>query len=397
MSNTVTWQPSTDPLIYSYVVQSASVFTGPYTTIATIVHSLTNPAVYNSVLGVFYYVDNAGTLTTWYRLAAVDTLAQQSPWSAPFQPGTNLPATAKPYTTDSLLANAKLRGMIPTASGKTFAPSDFLSFATDEMRTTIVPAIMAERQDYYSSYVDFPANVLDPGDPNGQTLGPFQMPYRAIGSDPKLVQLIDASSRPVEIGRIQPEDLPFHSFGWYFRNNLISVRTNVGSSWKSVRLWFYLRTNQLTTTDQVAYVQTFDANAKTVTLNTVPTSFAAAANYDLLKSQPTFDTLAYDQAATLSGGVLTFSAALPTNLSLGDQVSLADQSAVIQLPVEFHACLAQAVVCRCLEALGDREGLTAAQTKFKSMMEGAVKLIANRAAGNPVVVFNAHAPIRRYY
>lgn len=301
------------------------------------------------------------------------------------------------YTTDLLVAAIKLRGMIPTAAGKTFTPEDFLSLASDEMRSVIVPAILSVRQDYYLWKQDF-APVQDPADPTGRTLGPFQMPYRAIGTDPKLVQLLDSSGRPTEIGRVQIEDLPYCGFGHYFVNNKISVATNAGAAWSAVRVWYFLRTNALVTTDRVAAVTGFNLTAKTATVAAVPTAWGAGpVSLDIVKYRPGFDTLAFDAAASIAGTTLTFSAALPADLAVGDQLSLSDESAVVQVPVEFQACLAQAVVCRCLEAIGDREGLAAADVKFQKMMAGAVKLIMNRDAGNPTTILAIHSPIRRRY
>jgi len=87
MSNRVTWQPSTDGAIYSYIVQS-SPDTLIWTTLDTVIdapRSGANPH-WDVTNSVFFYTDAGGTSYTWYRLAAVDTLAQQSAWSPAFQP-----------------------------------------------------------------------------------------------------------------------------------------------------------------------------------------------------------------------------------------------------------------------------------------------------------------------
>ena len=86
MSNRVTWQPSSDAAIYSYVLQeSADAVT--WAALATIVDAPRSAlnANYDVTNAVFFYTHAAGTATTWYRLAAVDTLAQQSGWSPAFQ------------------------------------------------------------------------------------------------------------------------------------------------------------------------------------------------------------------------------------------------------------------------------------------------------------------------
>lgn len=87
MSTRVTWQPSSDPAIYSYVLDYSTDGAVTWANLDTIVDAPrdgTN-ANYDVTNAVFFYTHAAGTATTWYRLAAVDTLAQQSAWSAAFQ------------------------------------------------------------------------------------------------------------------------------------------------------------------------------------------------------------------------------------------------------------------------------------------------------------------------
>lgn len=87
MSNRVTWQPSADPAIYSYVLQSSPDAT-VWTTLDTIIDAPRSAlnANWDVTNSVFFYTDAGGVSYTWYRLAAVDTLAQQSAWSPAFQP-----------------------------------------------------------------------------------------------------------------------------------------------------------------------------------------------------------------------------------------------------------------------------------------------------------------------
>lgn len=96
MSNRVTWQPSSDPAILEYDLESspdATTWT-PLVTVTDAPRDGTNPN-YDVTNAVFFYTHAAGTAYTWYRLAAVDTLAQQSAWSAAFQPiGALVPAWA---------------------------------------------------------------------------------------------------------------------------------------------------------------------------------------------------------------------------------------------------------------------------------------------------------------
>lgn len=84
MSVRVTWQPSQDSDIASYLLESAPSIGGPWTQLATIPHSLTGPN-WDAVNTVFFYVDAAGTEATYYRLTATDAENQSSAPSSPFR------------------------------------------------------------------------------------------------------------------------------------------------------------------------------------------------------------------------------------------------------------------------------------------------------------------------
>jgi hypothetical protein len=77
-----------------------------------------------------------------------------------------------------------------------------------------------------------------------------------------------------------------------------------------------------------------------------------------------------------------------------DIVSLAGETIIPQIPDELHPILAQRVACRCLEALGDREGLGAANAKLAEMISLAMPLINDRTEGNPQKVVNYNSPLR---
>ena len=83
-----------DPAILEYDLESsADLLTWtPLVTITDAPRDGTN-ANYDVTNAVFFYTHAAGTAATWYRLAAIDTLAQQSAWSPSFQAaGVPIPA-----------------------------------------------------------------------------------------------------------------------------------------------------------------------------------------------------------------------------------------------------------------------------------------------------------------
>jgi hypothetical protein len=56
--------------------------------------------------------------------------------------------------------------------------------------------------------------------------------------------------------------------------------------------------------------------------------------------------------------------------------------------------LVQRVVCRCLEALGDTQGLANAKEKLAEMISKMGNLIDNRVESAPQKIFNKGSPLR---
>lgn len=94
MSVRITWLPSSDADVFSYDVERSPSLGGPWTLLQNIVHNLSNPAVYDTVNGVFFYVDAIGSGSSYYRLTAIDSVGQRSPVSPPFRPAGSAPTGA---------------------------------------------------------------------------------------------------------------------------------------------------------------------------------------------------------------------------------------------------------------------------------------------------------------
>ena len=88
MSVTVTWLPNIETDMASYDLQRApddAGVPGVWVDLVNIPHNLSGPN-YDPQSNRFFYDDTTGTLTHWYRIRAVDTAANKSPYGNPFQP-----------------------------------------------------------------------------------------------------------------------------------------------------------------------------------------------------------------------------------------------------------------------------------------------------------------------
>lgn len=156
----------------------------------------------------------------------------------------------------------------------------------------------------------------------------------------------------------------------------------------------------------------FTANTYDITLqNAAPSVFNLSETYDIIQTKSPHKTLRYDLVpVSISGSVIKFKKedmrrsiddlnntpvyVLP---KVGDMITISGETIIPQIPDELHSMLAQRVACRCLEALGDREGLTAANAKLAEMEERTATLINDRVEGSPQKVVNHNSPLRQRF
>jgi hypothetical protein len=88
----VNWAGSTEADIASYNLERADNLTGaPWTLLVNVVHTIPGPA-WDALTSTFFYLDATGDTTKYYRLIAIDTVAQYSVPSTPFQAVSTAPA-----------------------------------------------------------------------------------------------------------------------------------------------------------------------------------------------------------------------------------------------------------------------------------------------------------------
>lgn len=88
MTVSLTWLPNTEEDMAGYELQRApnvDELPGTWEDVAYIPFEIPGPN-YNPATGEFFYIDGEGTLTTWYRLRALDTYGDASDYCLPFQP-----------------------------------------------------------------------------------------------------------------------------------------------------------------------------------------------------------------------------------------------------------------------------------------------------------------------
>jgi len=292
---------------------------------------------------------------------------------------------AQLFTTTDLIASVKSRAMIPT-SQSTYQNVDFLRFATEELQVGLLPMLLSIREEFFVHKSDTSV-VAD------QQLYPI--PERAVGRI--LRDIMYTSDNPVtlrssmqSLARMDPDQLSWGSGSFnssnalvcYMQDDSVGLHPLPTQSSGSIRFSYHRRPSCLVEPSATSKVVSIDS-ATVITVDAVPTTLDNSKLVDIVTATGGFrskgDDLALD---SVTSPTITFTNDLPSDLAVGDYISLAGESPIPQIPLELQPILAQRVAIKCLEGLGDeRGGMSIAQAKLNEMEKAAFTLITPRIRG----------------
>lgn len=280
------------------------------------------------------------------------------------------------FTSDVLVASIKRRGSIPTSQNFLRLP-DFYALINEELQSHLVPMLMSVREEYFVA--DYNYQIVA-----NQTS--YRIPQRAIAGKLRDVLYVPFGGVAYQLARLDESDAT--SVGWglkgfYLQGNSVVLNPPPTVAADVLRLKHFRRPNTVTDVSAAGQVQSVNLAMNQITCVSIPTTFAVGVSCDLIKAQSGFECLQIDSPiVSISGATLTFSS-LPTDLSVGDWVSLATESPIPQIPQELMPLLAQMVAVKCLEALGDSEGLQAAESKLGQLRSSTMEVLTPRVDGAP--------------
>lgn len=296
------------------------------------------------------------------------------------------------YNTAELIANIKRRGSIPT-SQLTYTDPDFVALANDELQGEVVPLIMSTREEYFV----VPYDVLSPFD------GVIEIPSDAVGAKLRSVCYLSQTTPLVLVNlpRIDLDVVAGVGFfnvatlaGFYVQGNSIILYPNTSVPTNTpMRLYFYKRTLVLADDSNYGQVVSVDPMTSSMVLSFVPTTWTVGTQINAVSSIPNFEiTSSLATISAVSSPSITVDDV--TGISVGDYITELGFSAVPQVPIEAHPYLAQLTVIKCLEGLGDREGMQAAQAKADILKTNLLTMISQRVDGSVKKVINPSGGLR---
>jgi len=290
-----------------------------------------------------------------------------------------------PHLVSDLVEAVRQEAMLP-ASDESATTSRIIDALNREQRLYLARLLLSVRESHQVAHADV---ALVAGTAR------YRVPSRAIGAKVKLVSLLNGTQvsplYPMPYER-QVEDVGGGGPGdyWFESNHLVLRVTPAATG--SLRITYFRRLGELVLEEEAGVVESLNAGAQTVTLESAPTAFVAGAtDYDFIQAGSHFDTLGADQSATLAGDVLTFAEELPEDLAVGDYVTLAGQAPLCQAPRELHDVLALRTAFAILEASGDPKA-AATERRLARAESDALSLLAPRVDGSPKVILNRNGP-----
>lgn len=299
-------------------------------------------------------------------------------------------------TTDDILTSIKTRGLVPTGE-PTFSDTNFIQLMNEEIGLTIVPDILSVREDFFLQK----SSITISG-----SVSLYPIPQRALGNVLKKVFYVDGSGNRYEIPRRQIVDLVFTNAttegqpaGYMMQGDYIKIMPMPASGSGTLEVWYFERPNRLVATSSCTKITAVSSVGGTTTF-TVDTdlsaSWSTANTLDFVNYQSPYILWSKDVALTAvtSSTVAVATASVYDESStsvlpgVGDYICLAGQSNIPMIPEEFHPIIAQTVVARSMEALGDLQKLQAVNGKLQEMRQAAISMIANRVEAEPVHILN---------
>lgn len=287
---------------------------------------------------------------------------------------------AEAFTTAELITDIKQRAMIPTDQ-TTFTASDLLRFATDELRLTLLPLLLSEREEFY---------LTEAGATQALVAGTAacQMPARAVGQMLRDAYIVDANGNISNLTRIEYDERPDFDVTatgvpqhFYLRNNKIVLLPIPSSADYSLCTPYYIRPSKLIETTAAAQITA--VTSTTITVSSLPTTITTSTTVDFIRNTGGFECISIDETPTIIASTTLTFAAVPTGTAIGDWIALSGESPIPQLPAELHPLLSERTARKVMKAIGDANGVKLSEETIREMTEGALLITSNRVQGEP--------------
>jgi hypothetical protein len=277
------------------------------------------------------------------------------------------------YTVDDLIVAVKRRAIVPSNQGLYSEPI-LAEFLNDEMQQTVVPLIMSVREDYFVKKIDVVTENSE-----------FQIPSDAIGMKVRNIGKVVNEKSFYNLPRLSYAELNERNSGFIVEGNTVKI---IGQIAGPFRVFYFKRPLQLKIVSSITQqITAIDTNTNTITVGGVDQGWNTLTELNIIQNFQPFDSIEniFPVSATYPDYVLPS----VEKINIGDWITTQGFSPIAQLPVEAQKTLVQATVVKVLEAMGDREGMAAAEKKLEDNIKSMFNVLTPRVDGSPKKIVNS--------
>lgn len=277
--------------------------------------------------------------------------------------------------TTQLLAAIDLKAEL--AEGK-FQPEELLALAYDCLIAEVQPLINGIREEYYVSRSIVP--II-----GGKSA--YRIPDRAAAQKLREVKILKGP-RVQDVPQMVMEDRTTTDVGepksFYLESGYVKLYPTPASTQYNLELAYYLRCSKLVQIDEVAVVSSID-RATGIIIASCPSNWSTSDSFDLVSRKNSGESLGRDLMATsVSLTDITFAPSnISEDLAVGDYISLAGETFVVQIMDEAMSYLTQLTVLECLMAQGAQQEAQLAQAKAEALKAQLITMLTSRVIGAP--------------
>jgi hypothetical protein len=275
-----------------------------------------------------------------------------------------------------------------------FSPTDVLEMASSQQTNFVVPQIRSLRKDFLVVSKDFTMATDD---------DTIAIPARAAGRAVRKLWITDQMTAPkmndfwelkyLDLSDVVNLNSVGDTFGYYFEDDDIKLFPACAAA-NIVRLFYLYRPGNLVEQSRTCTVT--NVGTDTLTVDATPSVIAVGSKVDVIKVEPGFKTIVEDLVLTArSANSVTvagydFSA---TTIAVGDIVSLARETSVIQLPEDAHEVLVWATANEMATSLGITEMISHTEKAMLSALNGMRQAMTPRSE-DPQTIINSSSLLR---
>lgn len=304
------------------------------------------------------------------------------------------------YTVDktelSLVDSVQNHSLMPL-SANTLTEARIIEFLDEEMRSTVLPLILAAQEEFYVQNYD---QTLVAGTYS------YTIPARASFATWRDVVLVDNLGNEIGMAELPPEYVkisypvgnmpPIYTNGFVLQNDKVILwppNSTVPVEYE-LRMKIKRRPNHLTPYLNCGQVTQINTGTGVITLSVNGDgTWTTATTFDVIPNSPQFTSRGDDLAITAIDNTLNTVtvASIPDGLVVGDWWCPAGLSPIPQIPYDMFPLLGWRGVIACLQALGDTQNLQVADRKYQDLAADFARTVSPRIQGTPKKIVNRTA------